>query len=441
MKNIIKISKKNITKLPEKSGVYMFRDANDEILYIGKAKNIKSRVKSYFSTRLGRKTKSMISIALSLSYITVNSEIEALLLEAKLVKKHQPKYNIELRDDKSPLYIGITNEEYPRVITLRQTQLQEIKLKKVYGPFLNSIAPKKVLKSFRKIVPFTTHRLGKRGCVYSQIGLCNPCSSVIKNTKDEKIKAKLKAKYSKNVKKITSMLSGKIKAIRADMVKEMKAYSKKQQFESANEIKQKIANIDYILKQHISADSYIENPNLLEDIRKQELDELKKLLKPHIKVEKIKRIECFDVAHLSGSHPAASMVVFINANSEKSLYKHFLIRQKKSQDDVSSMKEALDRRKKHLQDWGKPDLIVVDGGKGQLKAVKHFFDAESIPVVGLAKRFETLVFIDKEGKYREKIVPKGPALNLLQRMRDEAHRFARRLHHKKVLDSIKQSVE
>ncbi|MFB5608418.1 MAG: GIY-YIG nuclease family protein, partial [Candidatus Nitrosomaritimum yanchengensis] len=397
-KTILKL-KKNLNKLPDKSGVYLFKNADDKILYVGKAINIKNRLKSYFATKLERKTAAMVSAAKKISYIEVNSEIEALLLESKLVKKYKPKYNIQLRDDKSPLYIAITDDEYPRVVTLRQTQINNIKTKKIFGPFLNSTAPKKVLKQFRKIVPFTTHKPGKRGCVYSQIGLCNPCSSVVKNTDNLELKSELKSEYLKNIQKVSRMLSGQIKSVKKDLEKDLKSYSKKNNFEEAQNILSKIQQIDYVLKQHVSADKYIENPNLLEDIRDKELATLKKLLKPHFNIKNLKRIECFDVAHISGSYPTASMITFINGQPDKSLYRHFAIKNSKGNDDFLSMKEILTRRKKYLDKnkWGKPDLLVIDGGKGQLSSVKKIYDdlEINIPIVGLAKRFETLVFLDE----------------------------------------------
>ena len=146
-------------------------------------------------------------------------------------------------------------------------------------------------------------------------------------------------------------------------------------------------------------------------------------------IGEIRRIECYDVAHLQGSEPTASMVTFVDGEPEKNLYRQFKIRQKKGNDDVASLKEVAQRRLKHLSDWGVPDLIIVDGGKGQVGVFHEIFQEHNIPVVGLAKRFESVV-IPREDEFIVRKVPKGNALNLVKRLRDEAHRFARRYHHK-----------
>jgi len=432
-------NKKNVSSIPEESGVYQFRDENNDIIYVGKAINLRSRIRSYFSQKLERKTAAMVNSARYISYITVRSEIEALLLEAKLVRKYKPKYNIELRDDKSPLYIGITKEEYPRVITLRQTQLEDVKLKKIFGPFVNSTAPKSVLKRFRRVVPYCTHKPGKRACVYSQIGLCNPCSSVINSIDDPQLKKELKSLYAKNIAKLSRMLSGQIRTVKKDLQKQLEDFSKNEEFESAKEILEQIKQIDYVLTDIEPASSYITNPNLVEDIYQKELDTLNGLIASHFTIKNLTRIECYDVAHIAGSHPTASMVTFIGGKPDKSLYRQFKVRQTNTSDDFASLKEVLARRRKRFSDWGVPDLIVIDGGKGQLSTIAAFID--EVPVVGLAKRFETLVFLNDDGSFTEKRVPKGPALNLLQRMRDEAHRFARRYHHKLVSKSLTDIAE
>lgn len=179
---------------------------------------------------------------------------------------------------------------------------------------------------------------------------------------------------------------------------------------------------------------FIENPNLYEDIRKTELTDLKKILNKFFtrEVKELHRIECYDVAHLAGINPAASMVTFIKGEAEKKFYRHFRVRQAKGNSDVDSLREVIKRRINHLKDWGKPDLIIVDGGKPQVGVFINELSYTKISVVGLAKRFETLVIPVRElgaTTPKEYRLPKGPALNLVQRIRDEAHRFARRYHH------------
>ena len=170
----IKIKPKIYSFLPETPGVYIFWDKNIPI-YVGKAINLKRRVSSYFNLHLEPKTKKLMSEAETLSYIKVNSDFEALLLEANLIKKYLPKYNIVSKDDKHPLYITISKEEFPRILTSRKTDLKKRDLIAYYGPFPSSSNVKSILKIIRKIFPYSDHAIGKRPCLYSQIGLCDPC--------------------------------------------------------------------------------------------------------------------------------------------------------------------------------------------------------------------------------------------------------------------------
>lgn len=434
----IEAVKNQVKLVPPTPGVYMFKNAQKKVIYVGKAKVLPNRLSSYFSTRLEPKTHAMVNAAANISYIPVDSEFEALLLEAKLVKKYMPQYNIELRDDKSPLYIGITKEPLPRVITLRQRELNNYKLRTYFGPFINGSAPKLVLKLTRRVFHYATHKPTKRSCVYSQIGLCDPCpSEVVKDVR-------LKAEYMKNIRGVVGILSGRFKFIRKQLESEMKQYSREENFEKAEEVKQKLDALDYITAYRPSESNYIQNPNLLTDIRERELKNLTNIIAKYYPElfspkEVIKRIECYDVAHLAGSFPTASMVTFINGEPDKTLYRHYKVSDKKRNNDVGSMKSVLSKRKARFTDWGKPDLIIVDGGKGQVTAAREVF-GDGIALVGLAKKYETLVF-EKNGKFLEIRLPDGPAKALVQRLRNEAHRFARRYHHKLVANAIKSVVK
>lgn len=429
-----KLTKKVVKDFPENPGVYIFW-RKDDPLYIGKAINLKKRVYSYLSANLAPKTKNMIKEAGFVSYIEVTSELESLLLEAKLIKRQKPRYNTEHKDDKHPLYIKITNEDYPRVLTARKKD-EKGKNKAFFGPFPSSRNVRSVLKTLRKIFPYATHTPGKRGCIYNQIGLCDPCPSVIEKENDSKVKKQLEKEYKDNIRQLKGVLSGRIKFIRNAMEKKMKKLSKQKNFEKAAELRDKIEKLDYITQPIIPIDRFVENPNLAIDIREDEIKKLNGLLKKHIKVsDKLTRIECYDVSHISGVHPTASMVTFINGEPDKSFYRHFKINQKKGADDVASMREVAKRRQKHLANWGTPDLIIVDGGKTQVNAFLDIFTDQEIPMVGIAKRKESLV-IPNDGGFREVKLPEGPAKNLVQRLRDEAHRFARRYHHKLLKKSL-----
>lgn len=436
-----------ITKLPESPGVYIFSDAAHMPIYVGKAKNLKARVRSYLNTTIAGKTAQMISDTKFFSKISVNSELEALLLEAKLVKKYQTKYNSALRDDKHPIYIKITDEKYPRVLTARKQDAHFL------GPFPATTNVSSVLKLLRRIFPFSQHKLGKRGCLYSQIGLCNPCPNEIERIKNAKEKYQLLQEYRGNIKYIKAILSGRFSFVRNSLIKLMHEYSQEENFEMAKVVRNQITQLDYITQPVIPVSNYLKNPNLLDDIREGEVAELRQYISKYIRLPKtLRRIECYDVAHLAGYNPTASMVTFIDGEAEKTLYRHFRIHlpagkagQKKGKSDTDSMYEVAERRAKYLSNWGAADLIIVDGGKAQVTAFLKVFSEYRIPVIGLAKREEKLVipiqrndlsthrFISKAYKdkvFIERIVPRGPAKNLVVRIRDEAHRFARRYHHK-----------
>lgn len=420
--------------LPKSTGIYIFSVENT-IIYIGKANSLVNRVLNYYGPNLETKTKTMVGIARSLSFIKVNSEFEALLLESKLIRKYQPRYNTISKDDKHTLYIAITNEEFPRVLSVRKLDAKRFPLNASFGPFPNSTNVARVLKTLRRIFPYSDHgavpgKLGKRGCIYSHIGLCNPCPNEIVNSTKYLVLRKI---YLKNIRRIKSILSGKIDSIKNELIREMRILSKNENYEDALEVKRHLEKLEYITSPRIDAEMFMENPNLYEDQRKLEIKELKKLLvNCKLKIENCTRIECYDIAHLSGTFPTASMVTFINAEADKSLYRHFKINPKTGGNDYGSMKEVARRRMRHFADWGIPNLIIVDGGLDQVKSFTSilYSNVVKIPVVGIAKNPDRLIIGD------QKIKLQGAVLQLISRMRDEAHRFSRRLHHKLLVKSL-----
>lgn len=230
--------------------------------------------------------------------------------------------------------------------------------------------------------------------------------------------------YKRNITNIKAILSGKIKLVQKRLKKEMEILAKELKYEKAAEIWEKIKSMEYITQPKIPSESFLENPNLYEDLRNEELNNLKTVLTSYnLKLRSLHRIECYDISHLSGNFPAASMVVFTDGEADKSEYRHFRIRQKKSQSDLDSIREVAARRAQNS--WPKPDLIIVDGGVEQVKAF-----ASQSPVIGIAKNPDRLIIGNK------KICLTGPALNLVQRLRDEAHRFARRYHKKLLLNNL-----
>lgn len=407
--------------IPETPGVYVFFKDKTPI-YIGKAINLKRRVSSYFDIDLENKTAKMVTEANYISYIKVDSELESLLLEARLIRKYMPHYNIAAKDDKHPLYIVITKEKYPRVITARKIDIKQGSTLSVFGPFPSTRNVYSVLRMLRRIFPFSDHKLGKRKCIYSHIGLCNPCPNTIVQSAQN---IELRKKYLSNIRNLKSILEGRINKVKSDLEKQMKIASSKENFEEAKIIRDQIERLEYITRPQIPTDYFMQNPNLYEDQRNLEIGELKKLLtRRNLVISDLSRIECFDVAHLAGTNPTASMVTFIDGTGDKALYRHFKIRKAKGGDDYESMREVARRRAQHFGDWGKPNLIIVDGGRGQVASFGS--EIQGIPVVGIAKHPDRLIVGE------EKIKLTGAPLQLVSRIRDEAHRFARRYHHKLV---------
>ena len=366
----------------------------------------------------------MVEEADKITYIQVTSELESLLLESYLIKKYKPKYNILLKDDKHALYIVITKEEFPRVITSRKNGN--------YGPFPNSANVKTILKLIRKVFPYSDHKIGKKACLYSHLGLCNPCPNKIQMTNDRLQILNLTKQYNQNIRNIKLILSRKFNKVRKSLETEMNALSKLEKYEDAKLIRDKIQALDYITQKRIDEKSFLTNPNLTEDLRNEELKKLRNLLSTYyILPTTLSRIECFDIAHISGSFATASMVVAINGQMEHEYYRHFKIRQSKGNSDYDSMREIAQRRINHLTDWSKPNLIIVDGGLGQVKIFNDIFKISKIPVIGIAKNPDRLVFPDGT-----KVRLQGPTLQFVSRVRDEAHRFARRYHHKLISKSL-----
>ncbi len=450
-----------VHSLPESAGIYVF--FKDSLpIYVGKAINLKRRVGSYFDLDLEVKTRKMVSEATHLSFIQVASELEALLLEARLIRKYMPHFNIAAKDDKHPLYIIITKEKFPRVITCRK--LDALSFKQSYGPFPASGIVSVVLKMIRRIFPYSDHKLGKRGCLYSHIGLCDPCPSEILKIKNLKLKIQAGQKYKKNIRNIKKIFDGKVNNLQRDLEKTMTNLSKRQMYEEAKIVRDQLERLAYITKPQMPTDFYMQNPNLYEDVRQKELIELQKTLTGSDPViRSLRRVECLDIAHLAGTNPTASMVTFINGEADKTFYRHFKIKKAKGGDDYDSMREVARRRVMHLGEptslklrrsqWGKPDLIIVDGGMGQVKAFTSilYSNEVDIPVVGIAKNPDRLIIPEmsekpenseksdksenrkvEDSKNYSRIKLTGPALNLVSRIRNEAHRFARRYHHKLV---------
>lgn len=430
--------------LPQTPGSYIFKDAGGKVIYVGKAKNLKSRVKSYFSVSIPSdfKTAELVSKINDLEFIKVGSEFEALILEAELIKKYRPKYNIVLKDDKSRIYIvirddviSISGKKYklPKVITARKPDLKDSDV--VFGPYPNNVVVRKILTTSRKIFPFrdcnytkfAKYRKIGSPCLYGHMGICpSPCLASEPSDLSS---------YKKNISGLKKILSGNATGLIKNIKKKMQTYSENEKFEEAAVYRDLLDKFYFVQRTFREAEEYINNPYLIDDINKKSLEEIKDFL-PFLK-NLPRRIECYDISNISGKEAVGSMVVSINGSIDKSEYKRFKIKFKKTPDDFGMMYEVLYRRLKRelpgsdVKSWGLPDLIVVDGGKPQVSSA---FDVLKdlgifVPVVGIAKKFETLVYKEGEEFYEKRFPNDSLGMKLIIRLRDESHRFAQSYHH------------
>ncbi len=520
--------------LPNKPGVYIMRDETDTIIYIGKAKNLIKRVKSYFREKLDRpKTQILMSHFHSLEYIVTNSEKEALILEATLIKKHRPRYNVQLKDDKRYPYVKITDEEFPRLVITRNVTKNGV----YFGPFTDVGSVKQTVKFLKSLFKIRTCRNMNGPCLNAQIDLCYaPCDGRIS-----------KEEYSEIINKIDLFFQGKYSTIVKNLKKEMMDAASKEEFEKAAVIRDQINSIEEIMEKQfvdlvdddldqdvialapgenevvviimpirngkivgrddflMSASQYdssseimfafiqqyygynrhvpkqilldedIDDKELLEDWlsdlrgnkvkikvpqkgvklrlvkmakknaeiikhQKKKMEDAPIELKKYLKLEKLPRvIEGYDISNISGKFAVGSKVSFKDGKPNKKKYKHFRM-ETPGPNDFAMMEELLTRRLKMVDRDPEPDLIVIDGGKGQLGmacGVLEKLNLTHIPIIGLAKEFEE-VFIPNSS--RPIIIPKNnKALHLLQQVRDESHRFAITYHRKLRSKNIQSS--
>ncbi|MEA2076840.1 MAG: excinuclease ABC subunit UvrC [Candidatus Marinimicrobia bacterium] len=539
--------------VPDKPGVYIYYDQSRTIIYIGKAKSLKNRVRSYFRGKTqDPKTQVLVSKIADMEWIITDSEVEALLLENNLIKQHVPRYNIMLKDDKTYPYICISNETFPRVFSTRNIIRDG---SQYYGPYTDQSHIKRLLKVIYKIFPVRTCRKKiedggdpkDEPCLQYHLGNCKaPCIGKIG-----------KKEYQETIEEIIRFLNGNTRPVIQGLTSKMEKASKSMEYENAARIRdrlqvlkkytntQSVVQTDFMSRdvialavadhdaimtifrlregvligrerfhlKHIEHQGqqgilkdfirrYYSNTNLfpkevfieLEDDIQLFEDYLKKISGSTIKIicpergkkaklftlakknadmllkeillQKMKlstqptkmvealqqalnlsvpplRIEGFDISHFQGKETVASMVYFENGTAKRSAYRKFIVRSVDKPDDFQSMREVVERRYTRLlkENAILPDLILIDGGKGQLgvaKTVLNDLELNNIPVIGLAKRLEE-VFIP--GYSHAQNIPKAsPAVILLRRIRDEAHRFAITFHRSKRGKSMVKSI-
>lgn len=416
-----------LANIPPYPGIYKFYSSTDELLYVGKAKNLIKRISSYFDNTPKEPKKSlMVSQIDHIEIIPVSSEFEALLLEARIIKEKQPKYNVVWRDDKHFIYIKITREKFPKILFARKEDYNG----DYFGPFPSWAIVKEILSYLRSIFPYCTAReSSKRACFYHHLGLCNPCPSEIVKLSGRKYQL-LRQEYLRNIHSIRNILKGKINSIKKLLVDNMQSFSKQERYEKAAIYRDKLNQLDYLVNHYTPIESYLINTELLSIFRKKERLELENILIAYYpEIGRINHIECYDISNISGKLATGSMVTFKHGEPVKNLYRRFRIKSKNTSDDFGMLAELMKRRLNH-QEWQVPDLFVIDGGTPQLTALNKILRALKVitPIIGLAKAFEEIVIPVKNSYTKIKLPVNSHALNLVKRLRDEAHRFAHAYH-------------
>lgn len=441
--------KNKIKSFPASPGVYQFIDNSGGVLYIGKAKNLKNRIKSYFLKNIGRGPgiDNMVSLAKNIKYIETESEIEAIILEAEMVNKILPKYNIRLRDDKSFLVIKIEKPVQKSILLRQGSAGQEVKSQKsnleynnseslypkvelvrfknidtkdksaeYFGPYPSGELLKRSINYLRKVFPFrdcsktkfNTYQKKGRPCIYGDIRVCTaPCAEWT----DQR-------GYNRNIVFLKHILRGKKREIVDKLTKEMKSLSRAKNFENAALLRDQLNALNHLKNVAVGIRDDIFNPS--------------KIL--------FKRIECYDISNIGGEYGVGSMVVFRDFKSDKDEYRKFKIKFADGANDLLMMREMLTRRFKN--DWTLPDLIVIDGGETHLRIAFNILKKikQDIPIVSIAKgpgrKKNEFHF---SGASIAKYVKENKDLeNVLISARDEAHRFAisyyRKLHKKDMFE-------
>jgi excinuclease ABC subunit C len=427
--------------LPDAPGVYFYYNKAGNLLYVGKATSLKRRVGSYFaSKRLDPRIEEMVSQIAKIDYTETPSVLEALVLEANQIKAKKPKYNILERDDKSFLYLCITNEDFPKPVFFRGHELERFGVKpfdktlsleakkkflRVFGPYTSGVSLKRALELVRPMIPWSIcsppnalhlsssrrghgRGLAPRACFDYQLKKCpGVCVGAIS-----------KKEYKHIIKQLIQFFDGKKSVIVRDMEKELKQASKELRFEDAAALQRKIFAFE-----HIRDVALLTKEDYALPIEKLSTD----------KINLEGRIEAYDNSNISGTNPVASMTVFVDNAPAKHLYRKFKIKTVVGANDVASMEEVIRRRLARLgtKGWERPEVMIIDGGEAQVYRVQAVLDelGLDIPIIGIAKGFDRkqdrFVF-DRSNKDLVRAVSRGK--ELFQRVRDEAHRFAVKFH-------------
>jgi excinuclease ABC subunit C len=398
-------------RFPDQPGVYLFKDKAGRVIYVGKAKSLRERISSYFGrTEKSPKTEALLQAYEKVEFLTTPTELEALLLERKLIEKYAPHFNFALKDDKQYPYLKLTmNEKWPRLLVVRRKEKDGANY---YGPY-EGRSVKDTMRLLRRLFPLrsckeTPLKFRQQPCLQYHIKHCwGPCVGEV--TAEE---------YHKLCQAVDALLKGDLEKTLGYLKDEMTAAAQNQHFEKAARIRNQIRNIERLLQK---------KPDWMPRAKTNEGEVGLYELRDILELARVpKRIEAFDASNLSSTNPVASLVVFLEGEPLKSDYRKFRIRTAKAPNDLAALNEAITRRytgelKKTMK---KPDLLVVDGGIGQVAAARSALKTAKleVPLIGLAKKNEEIYL---PGRVRPlKIDPERPAMKILRRLRDEAHRFA-----------------
>lgn len=440
--------------MPSQPGVYWFLDGANQVLYVGKAKNLKNRVNTYRQVnQLSSRIRGMVETAQQLKWQVLDSELEALLVEAELIRTHQPPTNILLKDDKTPLYIQITAEPYPRVLTRRKKETETRPMKgTLLGPFPSAYKVREVLGIARKIFPWCNEGVdpakpNSRPCFFYHISQC-PGACIGRVTPEE---------YQQTIAQLVMFLKGQKKDVVRMISQQMKLASEQEQYELAATLRDRVEVITAVTQRTYSLRPDLTLPHLRASQAEEGVVYLRKMLSTYLSLPAtfpLHRIEAYDVSNISGTYAAVSMVTFIDGQAVNQEYKVFNIRTLDTPNDFAMLQEALQRRQNHPE-WGQPDLIVIDGGKGQLRAALKVWQWTT-PVISIAKDPDRLIIPGPElisqpspkrslKDYQLGSVPRyhvlrlpetHPGLKLIQQLRDEAHRFSKRQQSRRRLNQM-----
>jgi excinuclease ABC subunit C len=435
-----KVLEKRLAVLPTTPGVYFHKDSAGEIIYIGKAANLRNRVRQYFqkSRAIDPKTDALVAEIADIEWTEVETEADALFLEAELIRRYYPRFNILLRDDKSLQFVRIDyKSDYPTVAMVRRPLDDGAEY---FGPYINGFAVKKALRYLRQAFPYAISRSNsqKRASLYYHLGL-DPGLEEGRTSLSE---------YRANLRKLMKYLRGGRVGVMRDIERDMKRAAKTKDFEQAAKLRNQLQALQQLSRQILFSDRELQDAS-----KDQALVDLASLLQM---AQPPRRIEGFDISHMQGTDTVASMVVFASGLPDKASYRKFKMRTL-GNDDFAHMAETVRRRLRdeNVKKWGTADLILIDGGKGQLTAALKARDdcQKNIPMIGLAKRQEEII-IHKTGSLADAnvqaIIKTAKAMDayiresddfinlelpqnshvvkLLQRIRDESHRFAVSYH-------------